>query len=212
MLVTGAGGFAKQLLEALDQSNRTGDLSFYDDVSKDAPSFLHGKFKVLKSTEEAKSYFASVSPDYALGTGNPGVRKEMAGKFNALGGRLSKVISPCARISRYDCNIGDGVAVLSGCVVEGSVTIGCGSLVNLNCMISHDSRIGNFCELAAGAIISGGCSIGDMTYIGAGAIVLPRVRIGSNVIVRAGAVVTGDVDDGQTVTGVPAQRAAGVPS
>jgi len=205
MLVTGAGGFAKQLLEVLDQLNLTAGLAFYDDTSKDAPALVHGRFQVLKSAEEAKGHFSSVSPDYLLGTGNPAVRKAMAEKFNAIGGRLSRAISPYARISRYNCSIEEGVAVLSGCVVEGGVTIGYGSLVNLNCVIAHDSVIGKFCELSPGTIVSGGGSIGDMTYMGAGAIVLPKVKIGRNAVVGAGAVVTQDVDDGQTVAGVPAQ-------
>lgn len=205
MLVTGAGGFARQLLEALDQLDLTAGLAFYDDISRDAPAFLHGKFRVLKSAEEAKGYFSSVAPDYLLGTGNPGVRKAMADKFNAMGGRLGRVISPCARISKYDCSIEAGVAVLSGCLVEGGVSIGYGSLINLNCTIAHDSVIGKFCELSPGTIVSGGGFIGDMTYLGAGAIVLPKVKIGNHAVIAAGAVVTQDVDDGQKVAGNPAR-------
>ena len=40
MLIVGAKGFAKEVLEVLHQLNETEDVVFYDDVNKDAPDFL----------------------------------------------------------------------------------------------------------------------------------------------------------------------------
>ena len=48
MLIVGAKGFAKEVLEVLHQLNETEDVVFYDDVNKDAPDFLYGKFPILK--------------------------------------------------------------------------------------------------------------------------------------------------------------------
>ena len=51
MLIVGAKGFAKEVLEVLHQLNETEDVVFYDDVNKDAPDFLYGKFPILKNKE-----------------------------------------------------------------------------------------------------------------------------------------------------------------
>lgn len=205
MLVIGAKGFAKQLLEVLEQLNKTENLSFYDDLSTDGAALLFNKFKIIKNIDEAKKYFNTVSPDYALGTGNPELRKSLSEKFNAIGGKVRTIISPRALISKHNCYIADGVSILSNCVIESDVTIGYGSLINLNSTITHDTTIGKFCEVSPGAILSGGCSVGDMTFIGAGAVLLPKVKVGKNVTIGAGSVVTKDIEDNQTVAGAPAK-------
>ena len=49
MIIAGAKGFAKELLEILYRDYRYKDISFYDDVSKDLPDSLFGKFKIIKT-------------------------------------------------------------------------------------------------------------------------------------------------------------------
>ena len=49
MLVIGAKGFAKEILEVLYQNSQTDNLVFYDDVNADAPEELYGQFKILKN-------------------------------------------------------------------------------------------------------------------------------------------------------------------
>ena len=57
MLVVGAKGFAKEVLEILHQKGETENLCFYDDVSENAPDFLYGKFRVIKDLHSAQAYF-----------------------------------------------------------------------------------------------------------------------------------------------------------
>jgi len=52
--------------------------------------------------------------------------------------------------------------------------------------------------------ILGQVKIGKKCRIGAGAILLPGVKVGDFVVVGAGAVVTKNVEDKQTVIGIPA--------
>ena len=54
MLIVGAKGFAKEVLEIFHQKNETEKLHFYDDVSSDIPDFLYNQFKVLKNEEELR--------------------------------------------------------------------------------------------------------------------------------------------------------------
>ena len=53
MLIIGAKGFAKEVLEIFHQKDETENLHFYDDVSLDSPDLLYNQFKVLKNEEDA---------------------------------------------------------------------------------------------------------------------------------------------------------------
>ena len=46
MLIVGAKGFAKEVLEVLHQNNQTENVVFFDDVNPDIGDFLFGKFKI----------------------------------------------------------------------------------------------------------------------------------------------------------------------
>ena len=48
MLIVGAKGFSKEVLEILHQNEYQKDIAFYDDVNCDVSGELYGKFKILK--------------------------------------------------------------------------------------------------------------------------------------------------------------------
>ena len=47
MLIVGAKGFAKEVLEVAHQLNKLDNLVFYDDVNEQVPVKLFGKFPIL---------------------------------------------------------------------------------------------------------------------------------------------------------------------
>ena len=49
MLIVGAKGFAKEVLEVCHQNNELENLVFYDDVNQDIGEQLFNKFPILKS-------------------------------------------------------------------------------------------------------------------------------------------------------------------
>ena len=203
MIVIGAGGFAKQLIDIMCEAFPHTALSFYDDTDASPGIFLN-KFDVLKTPSEAKEVL-TMDPAFVLGLSGPRNREIMANKFLAMGGELTSVISRHAQVSNFDSTIGKGVTILSHVVIESSVEIGPGCLLNLNCLVTHDSKVGAFCEFGPGVIICGHAHIGNNVFIGAGAIVLPNVNIEDNVVIGAGAVVNRNVGPGQKVMGIPAK-------
>lgn len=205
MLIIGAKGFAKEVLEVLYQLNKVEHVAFYDDVTQNAPDKMYDEFPIIHSLNEAEDFFKNETPCFSLGVGNPILRYKLNEDFSKIGGVLTQTISPFARIGHYNNNIEIGCNIMTGVVITNDVNIGKGCLINLNCTIGHDSIIGKFVELSPGVHISGNCKIGDFSVLGTNATVLPKVTIGKNVIVAAGAVITKDVPDNCMVAGVPAQ-------
>lgn len=204
MLIVGAKGFAKEVLEVLHQLNQTENLVFYDDVNADAPELLYNKFPVLKSIEQAQKYFQEVDNKFTIGIGNPILRKKMHEKFNNIGGVFCSTISNTAFISTFDVKIGQGSNILSNAIFSNSTTIGKGCIIYYNSIITHDCIVGDFVEISPSVSLLGGCTIGSFSQVGANSTILPNVKIGKNVIVGAGSVVTKNVPDNCVVVGTPA--------
>lgn len=202
MLIAGAGGFAIQLFDVLQQLFPEERFVFYDDTEKAPEKFL-GKYSVVHSITEAEKQFQS-DKRFALGIGKPELRKLFFKKFISAGGEAQKIISPFTVIGKEQVGIGDGAVVLSGSIIESTVTIGKGCLINLHSTITHGTTIGNYCEISPGVCISGNVSIGNETFIGTGAIILPKIKIGNHVVIGAGAVVTKNIPDGAVAFGNPA--------
>lgn len=204
MLIIGAKGFAKEVLELLHQNNSLENVAFFDDVNNDVFGKLYNEFPILKSVNEAENYLNSVTKNFTIAIGNPVLRKTLYDKFTKLGGNYISTISSKANIGNYGNRIEIGCNIMTGSIITSDVIIEKGSIVNLNCTIGHDTKIGQFVELSPGVNISGNCKIGDFTTIGTNATILPKIEIGKNVIVAAGAVVTKDIPDNCMVAGIPA--------
>ena len=205
MLIIGAKGFAKEVLEVLYKNNSLQNIAFFDDVNDDLFGKLYNTFPILKSSEEAQNYFQTISKKFTIGIGNPILRKKIYEKFTVLGGEFTSTICSKANIGNFGNIINEGSNIMTGTVITNDIIVGKGSLINLNCTIGHDSIIGDFVELSPGTHISGNCKIGDYSNIGTNATILPKITIGSNVIVGAGSVVTKDIPDNSMVIGVPAK-------
>jgi sugar O-acyltransferase (sialic acid O-acetyltransferase NeuD family) len=204
MLIVGAKGFAKEVLEVLHQLNQLENVVFYDDVNEDIDDVLYNKFAVLKSIEQAQTFFKETDTRFTIGIGNPILRKKLYDKFTKIGGKFESTISTKASIGSYDVSIGKGTNILSGAILSNSTKIGKGCIIYYNSIITHDCNIGDFVEISPSATILGRVIIDSFTQIGANVTILPNLNIGKNVIVGAGSVVTKDIPDNSLVLGVPA--------
>ncbi|WP_312343523.1 acetyltransferase [Chryseobacterium binzhouense] len=205
MLIVGAKGFAKEVLEICHQKNELENLVFFDDVNLNEDNILYGKFPILKTIQEAEYYFRKIDNKFTIGIGNPYLRKKLAEKFLNLGGKLTSTISSKADIGSYGVKIGEGANILDGAKISNDVIIGSASIVYYNSIITHDVKIGDFVEVSPDVKILGRATIGDFCQLGSGTIILPDIKIGNNVIIGAGTVVTKDLPDNCTAVGIPSK-------
>ena len=205
MLIVGAKGFAKEVLEVCHQNNELNNLVFYDDVNIDIGDNLYGQFPILNSIELAKKYFEEVDNRFNIGIGNPILRQKMDQKFSEIGGVFTSLISPNAKIGSYNVEIMSGVNILDDVKISNDVKIGRGTMIYYNSIITHDCFIGNFVEISPSVKILGRTTVQDFVHLGTGCTIFPDINIGKNVIIGAGAVVNKDIPDNCTVVGMPAK-------
>ncbi|KMQ63671.1 hexapeptide transferase [Chryseobacterium sp. BLS98] len=203
MLIIGAKGFAKEVLEVCHQNNELENLYLYDDVNEDVSGKLYEKFPILKSLEEAKDYFKNVDNRFTIGIGNPDLRENLYKKFKALGGLFYSTISPTSIIGHYGNSIKEGSNIMQQVIITNDIVVGKGVIINQLSSIGHDVVIGDFVEICPSVSVSGNCTIGNNTFIGTNAVILPKVNIGNNVVIGASSVVNKDVPDNCTVIGIP---------
>lgn len=205
MLVVGAKGLAKEVLDMLLLNKEMDNLVFYDDVNLYEPGLMFGEFPILRSTKAAKEYFNTIDNRFTLGVGFPHVRYKLYNKFVNLGGKPFSLISANSDLGHFDIEIAEGVTMGYHCAISNSVSIGRGTFINAKTIIGHDSKIGEFCEICPSVNIAGHIEIGDYTFIGTGVIIYPNVKIGKNVSITAGSVVRKKVPDNSIVHGNPSK-------
>ncbi len=204
MLIIGAKGMAKELLEILSNEMllKDNEIVFFDDINTQN-EMLYDRFKIIKDFKIASQYLASQDKNFTLGLGNPQLRKQIAEKFMALGGELISVISSSAKVGGFNTRVNKGCQIMQGVIITNDVFLGQGVLVNLNSTISHDCIVGDYTEIACNVSIPGRCNIGKNVFIGSNATLLPDISIGDNSIIGAGAVVINDVPANVKVVGNP---------
>lgn len=205
MIIVGAKGFAKEVLEIICQGSITENIAMFDDVSDDVPPLLYNRFPILRNEKEVKEYFLKYGNQFTIGIGNPDLRFKMYTKFMELGGEFKSTISNNAYIGQFGNQILEGCNVMLNSTITNDVQIGRGVIINQISSIGHDVVIGDFVEICPNVSISGNCVIGSKTFIGTNATILPKVKIGSNVVIGAGAVVSKDLPDNCVAVGIPAK-------
>lgn len=206
MLILGAGGQAKELVEILIQMDYQDEIVLFDDVTNDEnyPLILKN-YTRLKSKEDLVNWFSNSNGGFLLGVGEIKPRTKLMDLGINCGGKPQTLIASNAVISILDVEIGLGTVIMQLAFISTSVRIGQGVLINARVNIHHDVQIGDNCEIGPNAILLGKSRIGANTFIGAGAIILPGVSIGENCIIGAGSIVTKSIGNSLTIKGNPAK-------
>lgn len=199
IVVLGAGGHAKVVIEALRVAGRyavAGCIAPAGSTVLDMP--LLGGDDILPGLRARGIGHAIV----AMGSNDR--RLALGRRLGAMGFELGTVIHPAATVSP-SARIGRGVAVLAGAVINAEAEIGDHAIINTLAVVEHGCIVGEGAHVAPRAALGGDAVLGRLSLLGIGASVVPGRRIGDQVVVGAGAVVTGNLGDRVTAVGVPAR-------
>lgn len=208
LLLWGASGHGKVVLEVARAMGGFRTVSFVDDACGDVPyefcgchTFGAGRF--FRSLENADS-FPAICDQFLVSIGKNQTRAACFQRALDHGLAAATLIHPSAVISE-SASLGDGTVVMARAVINADARIGRNCIVNTAAIVEHDCRLGDHVHLSPGVVLAGGVTVHSFAHIGIGAILLPGIEIGESAVIGAGAVVIRSVPTGTTVAGVPAK-------
>jgi sugar O-acyltransferase (sialic acid O-acetyltransferase NeuD family) len=202
LIVYGAGGHAKVVIDAIEVGGGAAGLQLADDrVEAKGTSFFG--YRVLGGRHELLG-LGEPRPKVVPAIGDNASRLAALSWLRTNDFVLETVVHPSVRLGR-GVRIGDGAFLAAGVVVNADTSIGEGAIINTGASVDHDCLLDEGVHVAPGCHICGNVTIGAGTLLGAGTVVIPGVRIGAAVVVGAGSTVLHDVPDGARVAGSPAK-------
>ena len=191
ILILGAGGFGRELLQWIKDINAVKPtweiVGFLDDN-------LHALDEYAHDTEVVgtiKDWQPKEDEEFALAFGSPELKRKIVALMKAKGAQFATIIHPTAMLSEFaeygegfimfpysklSCNskVGDFVTLLSTPIGHDTV-IGDYSVISGGCNIVRNVTIGKDVFVAAGVCVAQDIQIGDSAYLGMGSVVLKNV-------------------------------------
>lgn len=201
LVIIGAGGHAKVVIEALRAGDRYSIVGCTDAVPA-MPDLLG--VPILGDDEVLDQLFARGVGHAIVAIGDNHTRLRVGRSLLARGFQLANAIHPTATISP-SARLGVGIAIMAGAVVNAGAVIGNYAIVNTLASVDHDCRLGDGVHVAPHCALTGGVTLGEGVFMGACSCVAPGLTIGAYSKVRAGGVVICDLEAGVIASGVPAR-------
>jgi len=204
ILVLGAGGHAKVLIDAL----KLRCIEILGLIEQEAPTtspYVLG-LPIIGDHNKVFQYKPeSILLVNGLGTtGNTDRRKILFLQFKNRGYKFSQVIHPSAVIGS-EVELCEGAQIMAGAVIQAGARVGVNSIINTHASIDHDCVIGDHVHIAPGVALSGGVHIGNGCHIGTGATIIQNIHVGDNSLIGAGALVNHNIPANAKAIGVPAR-------
>lgn len=202
LILIGGGGHCKSVAEAAISSRRTifGVLDMAENVGKQILDFT-----VIGTDDDIVKYASQC--EFVITVGHikdSSIRRKIAEKVAAVGGKLGVVVASSANVSRY-AKIADGSVVLHGAMVNAGADIGENCIINTLANVEHDAVVGDFCHISTGAMVNGDCKIGSDTFLGSQSVMLNGVEICDNCLIAADTFVRKSLTQPGVYAGNPAK-------
>jgi sugar O-acyltransferase (sialic acid O-acetyltransferase NeuD family) len=184
LLIIGAGGHGRVVLETAELQGRWEDIVFLDDRN-DVDIVLN--HRIIGKLQEYENFVGQY--EYAIVCiGDNDGRLYLIEKLLKAGYKIPVIIHPKASVSRYS-HIGQGSVILAGAVVNTNASIGTGCIININSCVDHDAVIDDGVHVCSGAVVRSMCSVGRLSYIGAGSCVKSGAVLNEKFVLQDGRVI-----------------------
>jgi len=196
ILIYGAGGHAKSLMEMVKQIGEHAIAGIVDDNPRLIGTQVLG-IPVLGTRSVLPALFAKGVRSAANGVGgilDINVRVKVFDLLASTGFEFPAVVSPHAT-AEPSAKIGEGVQVFANAYVGAEAELEPRCMVNTAAVVSHDCVIGKYTHIAPGALLAGHVHVGERTLVGMAVTTTIGVQIGSGVRIGNGAIVLADVPD-----------------
>ncbi len=201
LVLVGAGGHAKVVIEAARAEGRFGVVGLIDPRP---PAERVLGVPVLGGDEVLPRLRAEGVAWAFVALGGNAARERIGKELRAAGFRLATLVHPSAEVMP-SARVGEGVVVMARVVVSAEARVDDLAILNTGAVVEHDNLIGAAAHVAPLAALAGNVRVGARALIGVGSAVKPGVAVGEDAVVGAGSAVVADVPAGATVGGVPAR-------
>lgn len=205
VLILGAGGHGRVVLDILLQTGRHEVVGFLDNNAD-----IHGRridgIPVLGCIDDLTPLAEEHEVEGVLiAIGDNGARRGLARRIDSAEIELINAVHPAAAMAR-NATLGRNVVIAAGVVVCAHCQIGDSVILNTGCIVDYQTMIGEGTHICPGVRIAGRVKVEPGVFVGIGATIIPKITLGCESIVGAGSVVIEDVPALGTVVGVPARR------
>lgn len=200
LVVIGAGGHGKVIVDIAEQTKLYEKIVFLDD-NKEA-EFCMG-YPVVGTVADIKNFIEGY--EFFVAIGNCKRRMQIQEYLKSQGALIATLIHPMAVIGKC-VKIGQGTVVMPGAVINVDTVIGEGCIINTCASVDHEGVISDYVHVSVGSHVCGAVHVGEATWIGAGATVANNISICANCILGMGAVVLNSIEEEGTYLGVPARK------
>lgn len=205
VVVIGAGGFGREVLEVFKDQNKIEEqweiLGFVDDNQEMSGKIFNG-YPVLGNPSWLVQNGRSVGCVCAIA--EPSVKKRVVEYLDNIGVSFYNAIHPSVIMSEYVC-LGSGVIICAGSILTTNIKIGNHVIININSTVGHDTIIEDYCSLMPTVIINGNNHLRKGVYVGTGATFIQNISVGEWTTIGAGAVVVRDIESNVVAVGTPAR-------
>ena len=204
VVVFGAGGQARVLLEVMERSGIAPIAGILDDDPALVGTRIDG-VDVLGAIERLPSFCKVHHIQRAVIAVGDNITRQKLGEYaRGMGLRLLSLVHPGTQVSKR-AKIGEGTVIMAGAVVGPHAQVGDLCIINSNATVEHDCQLGDCVHIGPGAVLAGSVTVGDRAFVGAGATIIQEICIGDEAMVGAGSCVIRDVQSRTTVVGCPAR-------
>lgn len=200
LIIIGASGHGKVCADIALKLQKYDEILFLDD-DENIKECLG--FPVIGKSTDAEQYISSA--EFFVAIGDSKARMQIQTWLMEHDAAIAMLVHPTAVIGE-NVSIGEGTAIMAGCVVNPYTVIGQGCIVNTCASIDHDGCIGNYVHVSVGAHLCGTVWVGKHTWIGAGVTINNNVSICDSCMIGTGAVVIKDIKEAGTYIGVPVRK------
>ena len=200
LLIWGAGGHGRVVLDIARSMGDFGHIAFYDNRV--------GLFEQLAGIDVLSGDLYGVRQlgfdMFIVAIGPNMLRAERFSEALEAGLEPATCIHSTAWISP-GAVIGRGTVVMPRVVIQTDARVGEDCIVNTGAIVEHDCIVGDHVHLSPGVTLCGNVIIGPFAHLGASVTAIPGATVGDGAVVGAGAVVLGEIPRGTTAVGVPAR-------
>lgn len=197
--IIGAGGFAMELAEYIEDNNRHLEekvlIEGFFDI--DDKSYNINQFTAPYLGSE-KDYAFTDDDNVLIAIGDLETRNKVIDYLNDTAANIISFVHHSSIIASSS-NIGKGTIICPFCIIGAMTKLGNYNLINYQCAIPHNCTIGDGNVFSPNVQVTGYTKIGSNNFFGVSTGTMPSIVIGNNNKVQAGLLVTKNIENNSIV-------------